>query len=226
MDTWSVGIKQRTLVSDQNQETPHFKDKKGKNVEVRERPHPWTWEREKRGWKQRINHQGENLKDDWFSPLMSTFEGPCWIPPGKSTLRLISAAEKSFPLHSCFQWFPGLQAGSKPLSLEMSSLTLGPVLALSPELRWCPKCWAWSGCTWAQAATLAMWPWVSSFTCVTIVSHCPGGANVGSWRSGVSGQDGWAWCCVHGTWSQSARASVSQGRVQGVSRERGVEAGT
>lgn len=30
MDTWSVGIKQRTLVSDQNQETPHFKDKKGK----------------------------------------------------------------------------------------------------------------------------------------------------------------------------------------------------
>ena len=55
---------------------------------------------------------------------MSTFEGPCWIPPGKSTLRLISAAEKSFPLRSCFQWFPGLLAGSKPMSLEMSSLTL------------------------------------------------------------------------------------------------------
>ena len=179
-----------------------------------ERPHPWTWEREKRGWKQRINHQGENLKDDWFSSLMSTFEGPCWIPPGKSTLRLVSAAEKSFPLRSCFQRFPGLLAGSKPLSLEMNSLTLGPVLALSPEPRWCPKCWAWSGCTWAQPATLAVWPWVGLYLCVTTVSHCPGGTSVGSWRSGVGGQDGWAWWCVHGTWVRVWEPGIPRAEVK------------
>lgn len=35
-NTWSPGIKQCILVSDQNQETPHFNNERGKNVKVRE----------------------------------------------------------------------------------------------------------------------------------------------------------------------------------------------
>lgn len=36
---------------------------------------------------------------------MSAFQGPCWAPPGKSTLRLV-CHRKAFPLSSVSNWLP------------------------------------------------------------------------------------------------------------------------
>lgn len=63
---------------------------------------------------------------------MSAFQGPCWAPPGKSTLRLVSH-RKAFPLSSVSKWLPMSWQRAVASVLGDQQFDLGTIPPCSPD---------------------------------------------------------------------------------------------
>lgn len=128
------------------------------SIDLRERE-------KKRGWKQWINHQGENLKDDWFHPWCPHFKGLVEFLLGNQIWGL-SATQKV--IFSELFLLPSHVLGREHIPMSSDKyLDLGAIPHLSPYPKWWSDCWAWSNYITVPASCLILWSWENTFTWVT-----------------------------------------------------------